>query len=68
MRVNEFMLDLAKKLREEKKVAESTATAYIRAMYLLNGKQPYKNLTFLKNTSAIADLVSKYAESTIKTI
>ena len=68
MRVNEFMLDLSKKLREEKKVAESTATAYIRAMYLLNGKQPYKNLTFLKNTSAIADLVSKYAESTIKTI
>ena len=68
MRVNEFMLELAKKLREEKKVAESTANAYIRAMYLLNGKQPYKNLTFLKNTSAIADLVSKYAESTIKTI
>ena len=68
MRVNEFMLDLSKKLREEKKVAESTANAYIRAMYLLNGKQPYKNLTFLKNTSAIADLVSKYAESTIKTI
>ena len=62
------MLELAKKLREEKKVAESTANAYIRAMYLLNGKQPYKNLTFLKNTSAIADLVSKYAESTIKTI
>jgi len=68
MRVNEFMLDLAKKLREEKKVAESTATAYIRAMYLLNGKQPYKNLTFLKNTTAIEDLVKKYADSTVKTI
>jgi len=68
MRVNEFMLDLAKKLREEKKVAESTATAYIRAMYLLNGKQPYKNLTFLKDTAAIEDLIKKYADSTIKTI
>ena len=68
MRVNEFMLDLAKKLREEKKVAESTATAYIRAMYILNGKQPYKNLTFLKNTTAIEDLIKKYADSTIKTI
>jgi len=68
MRVNEFMLDLAKKLREEKKVAESTATAYIRAMYLLNDKQPYKNLTFLKNTTAIEDMIKKYADSTVKTI
>lgn len=68
MRVNEFMLDLSKKLREEKKVAESTANAYIRAMYLLNGKEAFKNLTFLKNTASIEDIVKKYAESTIKTI
>ena len=68
MRVNEFMLDLSKKLREEKKVAESTANAYIRAMYILNGKESFKNLTFLKNTAAIEDLVKKYADSTLKTI
>jgi hypothetical protein len=62
------MLDLSKKLREEKGVAESTANAYIRAMYILNGKEAFKNLTFLKNTAAIEDLVKKYADSTIKTI
>ena len=68
MRVNEFMLDLSKKLREDKGVAESTANAYIRAMYILNGKESFKNLTFLKNTAAIEDLVKKYADSTLKTI
>ena len=68
MRVNEFMLDLAKKLREDKGVAETTANAYIRAMYILNGKESFKNLTFLKNTAGIEDLVKKYADSTVKTI
>jgi len=68
MRVNEFMLDLSKKLREEKKVAESTANAYIRAMYILNGKESFKSLIFLKNTAGIEDLIKKYADSTVKTI
>jgi len=66
--VNEFMLNLAKELKEKKGVADSTANAYIRAMYLLNGKQPFKNLSFLKKTDDVAELVKDYADNTIKLI
>jgi hypothetical protein len=68
VKVNEFMLNLAKELKEKKGVADSTANAYIRAMYLLNGKQPFKNLTFLKKTDDVAELVKDYADNTIKLI
>ena len=68
VKVNEFMLNLAKDLKEKKGVVDSTANAYIRAMFLLNGKQPFKNLTFLKKTDAVADIVKDYADNTIKLI
>ena len=68
VKVNEFMLNLAKDLKEKKGVVDSTANAYIRAMFLLNGKQPFKNLTFLKKTDAIEDIVKDYADNTIKLI
>jgi len=68
VKVNEFMLNLAKDLKEKKGVADSTANAYIRAMFLLNGKQPFKNLTFLKKTDAVADIVKDYSDNTIKLI
>jgi len=68
VKVNEFMLNLAKELKEKKGVADSTANAYIRAMFLLNGKQPFKNLTFLKKTDDVAELVKDYADNTIKLI
>jgi hypothetical protein len=62
------MLNLAKDLKEKKGVVDSTANAYIRAMFLLNGKQPFKNLTFLKKTDAVEDIVKDYADNTIKLI
>ena len=68
VKVNEFMLNLAKELKEKKGVADSTANAYIRAMFLLNGKQPFKNLSFLKKTDDVAELVKDYADNTIKLI
>jgi len=68
VKVNEFMLNLAKDLKEKKGVVDSTANAYIRAMFLLNGKQPFKNLTFLKKTDAVEDIVKDYADNTIKLI
>lgn len=45
-------------------VAESTANAYIKSLYALNGKKPFKNLTFLKDTEAIDKLIGEYAETT----
>lgn len=68
MKSTEFMLNLSRRLVEEKKVAESTASAYIRSLYILNGKQPYKTLTFLKDRESIDKKISEYAESTQKVL
>ena len=64
METTEFMLQLAKQLVDTRKVAESTANAYIKSLYALNGKKAFKNLTFLKNTEQMDKVISEYAEST----
>jgi len=64
MEATEFMLQLAKQLMEERKVAESTANAYIKSLYALNGKKSFKNLSFIKDTEAIDKRLSEYAETT----
>lgn len=68
MKVSEFMLNLSKQLVEIKKVAESTASAYIKSLYLLNGKVPFKNLSFLKKTADIDAKIEPYAENTQKAL
>jgi hypothetical protein len=68
MKVTEFMLNLSKQLVEEKKVAESTASAYIKSLYILNGKAPFKTLTFLKDTEGIQKKISEYADNTQKAL
>jgi hypothetical protein len=68
MASNEFMLHLHKRLVEERQIADTTASAYIKALVILNNKSPFKNLTFLKKTDTIQGLIQKYAESTQKTI
>jgi len=60
----EFMLHLVKQLMDERKVAESTANAYVKSLYQLNARKPFKNLTFLKNTEGIDKILSEYAETT----
>jgi hypothetical protein len=64
METTEFMLQLGKQMMDQRKVAESTANAYIKSLYTLNGKKPFKNLSFLKNTEAIDKIISEYAENT----
>ncbi len=64
MEATEFMIQLVKQLMDTKKVAESTANGYIKSLYTLNGKKPFKNLSFLKNVESIEELVKHYAEST----
>ena len=64
MDTSDFMLQLAKQLMEVRGVAESTATAYVRSLYQLNGRKPFKNLAFLRNVEEIQKTISGYAEST----
>jgi hypothetical protein len=67
-KVSDFMLQLAKRFTEEKKVAESTANHYINTLYSLNNKVPFKTLAFLRNTEAVMEAIKKYAPSTQKTL
>ena len=62
------MLQLAKTLMSERKVAESTANAYIKVLLALNERKPFKNLTFLKATDAVNKRIAEYAESTQRSI
>lgn len=66
-RTTEFMLNLAKQLVEDKKVSESTANLYVKNLWTLNGGAPFKNLAFLRNTTAVDEILAKYADSTRKT-
>jgi hypothetical protein len=68
------MLNLHKRLCEKtygdppKNLSDTTASAYIKTMTILNNKTPFKNLSFLKKTDEIMKKVSEYAESTQKTL
>lgn len=66
--MTDFATTLHKELMETKKVAESTATAYIKTLTILNEKKPLKNLNFLKKTEEVLKKVSEYADSTQKAI
>jgi hypothetical protein len=66
--VSEYMLFLGKRLVSEKKVGESTADAYIRTLYVLNERKPFKNLAFLRNVEDIQKRVAEYAPSTQKNV
>ena len=68
------MLNLQKELLNKtygtppKNLSESTANAYIKALVILNGKKPFKNLTFLKNREEVMKHITGYADSTQKTV
>jgi len=72
MRVSDFMVDLSKKLMagdgdKKKAIAESSANLYIKNLWTLNGKQPFNNLAFLKNSDTIDGLLAGYSDNTKKT-
>jgi len=62
--MSEFMVNYAKLLVDKKSLAESTASAYMRTLYILNDKKPFKNLAFLRKKDDIMGKINAYAEST----
>jgi len=66
--MTEFALSLHKQLVDEKKVAETTADAYLKTLTILNAKKPLKNLNFLKKKDEILTKVAEYADSTQKAV
>jgi len=70
----EYMLQLHKRLTEKtygnppRTLSSSTADAYMKTLFTLNDKKPFKNLSFLKKTEDILKKIGEYAESTQKTL
>ncbi len=64
MKVSDFMLTLSKKLQEERKIAESTATQYLQTLFKLNGSKPFNNLAWAKKYEAVQTIINTYAPST----
>lgn len=64
MKVSDFMLTLAKKLQEERKIAESTATQYLQTLFKLNGSKPFNNLAWTKKFENVQNIINTYAVST----
>lgn len=73
----DFMINLARDLQAERTkpdgskkpgLAESSAVSYIKNLYNLNDKKPFKSLAFLRNTAAIDGKIADYADNTKKTL
>lgn len=67
-KMNDFMVNLGKQLVETKGLAESTAAQYLRTLFTLNKKLPFKNLAFLKQKAGIETQIAEYATSTQKSV
>jgi len=62
--VSDFMMKLVDDLVSKKEVAESSANAYVKRLYTLNNKRPFKNIAFLRNKADILAKLEPYAETT----
>jgi hypothetical protein len=62
--ITQFMMDLHKQLKDTRKIADITASQYIRTLYTLNSSRPFNNLAWVKNIESINLRLSDYAEST----
>lgn len=66
--MTDFVLNLHKRLVDERNVSDTTASAYIKTLNILNDKKPIKNLSFLKKYDAIDTFMATYSDNTKKTI
>jgi hypothetical protein len=64
MKVSDYMVQLHKRLMEERKVSESTATQYLQTLFKLNGSKPFNNLAWLRKYDTVQAEIDKYAVST----
>lgn len=64
MKVTEFMLQIAKQMMDERKIAESTATQYLQTLYKLNGSKPFKSLAWTRKVDDVQKIIDTYAPTT----
>jgi len=58
------MLNLQKRLIDERKVTESTATQYLQTLFKLAGSKSFNNLAWAKKFDEVQARINEYAEST----
>ena len=66
--MTEFMEQLEKELKEEKKVADITARTYIHHLLTANGKKPFSSLKFLTKTDDVLNRIEHLKFNTAKSI
>lgn len=59
-----FMVQLAERLSKEREIKDSSVATYMRGLFSMNGKKPFNNLAFLRDTAEIEEVLEKYADST----
>jgi hypothetical protein len=62
--VNEFMKNLGERLKEERKLADTTVTQYLQTLFKLNNSKPFKNLAWTKKFEDVQKIIDSYAKST----
>jgi len=60
------MIELSTQMIESRKLSESSANLYIKSLFVMNGKEMFKNLAFLRKKEEINSRIEPYAESTQK--
>ena len=64
VRTNDFMLNLANELMENRGITESSANQYIQSLYSLHNKSVFNNLAWLKNTADVEARLATFAPTT----
>lgn len=65
-RTNDFMIQLSKDLTDKLNIPESTVSSSIKNLWILNNKQPFNNLTFLKDIKSIDEKLKDYKDASKK--
>ena len=63
----EYMDKLAKELKDKNDLSDASINLYLQQMRTLNGGEPFKNLTFLKDVENVKKIIQAYGTNTQKT-
>lgn len=62
------MENLAKDLEEKEKLSGSSSIEYVKKLYAIHNKKPFKNLAFLKDKDRVKEIMGVYSASTRKSM
>ncbi len=66
--ITDYMMQLHKQFQTKREVSDSTASQYIRNLYVLNSSRSFTNLAWLKNIESVNLRIDEHAESTKKNL